>query len=339
MPSSQRVKWAKFRVSAVSLVAILILLTLVYLLTGGTLLSQKAMLYLYLPDGDGLERDAPVRVDGVDVGKVKAVELAGVHDPNREVRVTMEVERGRLAGIPANSEAEISSDSMIGDRFVDVTSHPAPATVRAGGEIRLKKSTDVMKAIDIRDLEKQLLQFDAVLQDLEAGRGPVGEFVQGRQMYTDLVKRSAEIEGALKAAVAATTTVGQALYQDRLYRQFLETVTRVDDTLSALQSGQGDAGRLLRDSAQYDELQQTLRGIRQSAADLRAAPMLRSDEAYAGWTRSLAALIRQVDDLNSDPAFNTSEAYDSLAGMAQELRESVRDFRTHPEKYLRMKVF
>jgi phospholipid/cholesterol/gamma-HCH transport system substrate-binding protein len=339
MPSPQRVNWAKLRVSAVSLVAMLILLTLVYLLTGGTLLSQKATLYLYLPDSSGLERDAPVRVDGVDVGKVKAVQLSGSHDPNREVRVIMEVERVRLASIPANSEAEISSDSLIGDRFVDVTSHPAPASVPPGGEIRVAESTDFMKAIDIRDLEKQLLQMDAVLQDLEAGRGPVGEFVQGRQMYDDLVRRSAEIERALKAAVSATTTVGQALYKDELYRKFLETATRVDDTLAGLQSGRGDAGRMLRDSAQYEELRKSLDGIRQSVADLRAGPMLRSDDAYAGWNRSVAALIQQVDDMNSNPAFNTSEAYDSLTGMAKELRDSVRDFRTHPEKYLRMKVF
>ena len=74
-------------------------------------------------------------------------------------------------------------------------------------------------------------------------------------------------------------------------------------------------------------------------ANLRTSPMLQSDDAYAGWNRSLAVLIRQVDDMNSNPALNTSETYDSLTGMAKELRDSVRDFRTHPEKYIRMKLF
>jgi phospholipid/cholesterol/gamma-HCH transport system substrate-binding protein len=339
MPSSERVNWAKFRVSAVSLVAMLILFTLFYLLTGGTFLTQKVTLYLYLPDSSGLERDAPVRVDGVDVGKVKSVQLSGAHDPNREVRVSMEIERDRLASIPTNSEAEISSDSMVGDRFVDVTSHAAPTAVPPGGEIRVKAPSEFMKAIDIVDLERQLREVDTVLQDLEQGRGPVGEFVQGRQMYTDLVKRSAEIERALRAAVSSTTSVGQALYKDELYRQFFDELTRVDGALAALQAGQGDAGRLLRDSAQYEELLDTIRGIHKSVADLRAGPMLQSSDAYRSWNRSLAALIQQVDDINSNPAFNTPEAYDSLTGAAQELRDSVRDFRTHPEKYLRMKLF
>ena len=334
MPSAQRVSWAKFRVSAVSLVALLILFTLFYLLTGGSLLSQQVPLYLYLPDGSGLERDAPVRVDGVDVGKVRAVRLSGSGDAMRTVQVVMEVDRSRLAGIPANSEAEISSDSIIGDAFVDVTSHPAPSSVPPGGEIRLKKPTELTKAIDILDLEKQVRNFDAVVQDLEAGRGPVGEFVRGRKMYDDLLKRTAEIERALRAAVAATTAVGKALYTDEMYRKISDSAARLDGDLAALQSG-----RLLRDPAQYEKLRTTLGGIRRSAAALHAGPMMQSDEAYAGWNRSLAALIQRVDDFSSTPGFNTPATYESLTGAARELRDSVREFRTHPEKFLRLKVF
>jgi hypothetical protein len=67
--------------------------------------------------------------------------------------------------------------------------------------------------------------------------------------------------------------------------------------------------------------------------------MMQQDDVYAGWNRSLAALIRQVDDFNSTPVFNTSVTYDNLSGAARELRDSMREFRTHPEKFLRIKVF
>ena len=49
MPSARRVNWARFRVSMVCLVASLILLTLFYLLTGGTLFQPKATLFMYRP--------------------------------------------------------------------------------------------------------------------------------------------------------------------------------------------------------------------------------------------------------------------------------------------------
>jgi phospholipid/cholesterol/gamma-HCH transport system substrate-binding protein len=335
MPSQQRVKWARFRVSAVSLVAMLILFTLFYLLTGGSLLSQRVPLYLYLSDGSGLERDAPVRVDGVDVGKVSAVRLSGSRDARRTVQVVMEVDRYRLAGIPTNSEAEISADTIIGDAFVDVTSRSAPASLLPGGEIRLKKPAESMKAIDILDLERQLRTFDALLQDLETGRGPVGDFVQGRKMYDDLVKRSAEIERALRAAVSATSAVGKALYSDEMYRRLSDSAARLDGALAAWQSGEGGAGRLLRDPAQYEKLRATLGDVRRSVAALHAGPMIQSADAYAGWNRGLAALTRQVDDINSTPAFTTSAPYESLSGAAREVRDWVRDFRTHPGKFLR----
>jgi phospholipid/cholesterol/gamma-HCH transport system substrate-binding protein len=339
MPSPQRVSWAKFRVSVVSSVAFLILLTLFYLLTGGTLLSQKETIYLYLPDGSGLEAEAPVRVDGIDVGKVKSVRLSGAGDPQREVVVTMEVERARLSSIPTNSEAELSSDSLIGDRFVDITSHPATTSLPPGGEIRLKPSTDLMKTIDIRDLEKQVVQVDAMLRDLEQGRGPVGEFVKGRQMYDSTVKRFTEIDDVLTAAVSVTTTMGNLLYKDEVYRKFFDAVVRIDDALARLQSGQGSAGHFLRDTTQYDEWQKAIIGIRKTVADLRATPWIQSDEQYVAWNRSLAALIAQVDEFNSNPAFITSEAYDRINGMARELAKSLRDFRAHPERFLRMKMF
>ena len=59
MPSVLQVRWAKFRVATVSTVALLILLVLAYLLTGGTLLEPKTHLYLYINDATGLARSRP----------------------------------------------------------------------------------------------------------------------------------------------------------------------------------------------------------------------------------------------------------------------------------------
>ena len=339
MPSQQRVNWARFRVTCVIMVAALILLTLFYLLTGGTLLSQKVPLYLFMPDGQGLEAEAPVRVDGVDVGQVRSVGLSGSSDHDRAVRVVMDIERARLSRIPANSEAEISSDSLIGDKFVDITSHPAPKPLEPGSEVKLKKTTDLMKAIDIRDLEKQLRQVDAVLQDLEAGRGDVGQFLKTRTVYDNLVKRIAEIEAAIRAAVAATTDVGRALYKDELYQGLLDEVANVDETLARLESGQGADGHFLRDSAQYQEWQSKIADFRKSSADLRAQPMMQSDDQYAAWNRNLDSMIQRVDDLNANPLLNRTDLYESMAGAALEMQKTVRDFREHPQKYLRLKIF
>ena len=69
MPSAARIRWAKFRVSVVSVVAVLILATLLFEMFGAVLLSPKTVIYLYIPDASGLSSESPVRVDGIDVGR------------------------------------------------------------------------------------------------------------------------------------------------------------------------------------------------------------------------------------------------------------------------------
>ena len=125
MPSARQVNWAKFRVLAVSVAALLILGTISYLLTGGSFLQPQTTLYLYLDDATGLAPGSPVRVDGIGVGKVAVVELSGSSKPDRVVRVSINVERARLTSITSDSTAQITSE-VLGDKFVDITSGVSP---------------------------------------------------------------------------------------------------------------------------------------------------------------------------------------------------------------------
>src|SRR5450631_719302 len=145
MPSPQQVNWAKFRSSAVILAGLLILGTLAYLLTGGTFLEAKTEIYLYLPDATGVSPGSPVRVDGIGVGKVRLVELSSSNEPNRVVKVTMTVGRDHLASITDDSTAETTSDTIIGDKFIDVTSGTAAQHLMPGGELKFKASGDLME--------------------------------------------------------------------------------------------------------------------------------------------------------------------------------------------------
>jgi ABC-type transporter Mla subunit MlaD len=77
MRSRQRVKWAQLRSFSVCLVALAILGVLLYLLTGGTMFTEKTALFLYVPDATGVGEGSPVRVNGILVGKVDSVALSG----------------------------------------------------------------------------------------------------------------------------------------------------------------------------------------------------------------------------------------------------------------------
>lgn len=337
MPSASRVNWAKFRVAAVCVVATTILATLAYLLTGGTLLQQKATIYLYIPDATGLIAGSPVRVDGIDVGKVDAVELSGSNQPNRVVRVAMRVERERLASMPADSFAQLSSDNLVGDKFVDITSGRSANRMAPNGELSHKEQSDFMKSLDLSQVAKQLRAVDAIVTDIEQGKSRLGQFIQGDEFYNDLRRRTTELQNGMRAIASTTSEMGQALYSDKLYRQVSEPLAALNQDLARLQSGQGAGGQLLRDSAQYDQLQAGARDLRKTIVDFRSSEILKSDQMYDEWCRGLASLIQNVEQMNANPMVATSETYDNLNGLAREMRDLVRNFRQNPGKFLRLK--
>lgn len=334
MPSVRRVRWAKIRVVAVTIAALAILSVLSYLLTGGSVFQPTDTIFLYVPDATGLAEGSLVRVDGIDVGKVGSVALAGGRDANRVVKLSLRVKDNRLASITADSTAEISSDTVIGDKYVDITSHRSPEHIRPWGEIHYLASPDVMKSLDLAQFEQQLRIVEATVSDIEAGRSPVGEFVQGEQMYRDLLKRVTQLSNALRKAVDTTGEIGQIVYSDELYRQVAKPLIDVDRSLARVQGNP-----LLRETAMYDDFQRTAKDLRKTIADMRGGALFRSDALYQDLNRSLAKTIAQVDELNAGPGFRSSEAYDSLAGWARETEAAVRDFRENPKKYLRLKVF
>lgn len=337
MPSARRVNWAKFRASAVCLVAILIFLTLAYLLTGGRLLQQKVKVYMFVRDATGLSVGSPVRVDGIGVGKVATLRLTGSSDPSRAVEVTMNVARADLVSIAVDSFAQLSTDTLIGDKFVDITSGRDPNHIGPDSEIRFKDHPELMKSLDLTDFEKQLRSVDATLTEIEQGQGLVGQFVKGEQVYDTLLQKIAEFQKEIRAIANVNTELGRALYSDEMYRQIRDPLVEFDQTLAKIQSGQGTAGEMFRDAAQYEQLRATARDLLHTVNDLRSQPMMTSDTEYAAWNRLMTSVIRSVDEVNANPLLNGSDVYENLNGMAKELGATVRDFREHPSKYLRLK--
>lgn len=323
----------------VSCVALLILAILIYLLTGSTLLHEQAHLYLYIPDATGISADSPVAVNGITVGTVASVQLSGSNAPNRTVKVVLDITRDRLDSISSDSYAQVASDSLVGDKLIQISSGSSGTPLKPGMEIPFQAQTDLMKNLDLTQFENELRSVDVMLTQIEQGKSAVGQFVLGEQMYEELKRRVGDIEQALHSAAQTSGAVGEALYTNKLYDQIRAPIVQVDQTLAQMQSGQGAAGQFLRDPAQYESFRKDIADLRKSIADLRGSDFLTHDQMYTDWNRTLANLIQQVDEMNANPMFNTTEMYDSVTGSVREMRDTMKDFRENPRKFLRLKVF
>jgi phospholipid/cholesterol/gamma-HCH transport system substrate-binding protein len=338
MPSARRVRFAEFRVAATAVAALAILLVLCYLLTGGgTLLTPKVTVYLYIPDATGLRVRSSVRVEGIEVGKVSRVELnearTGV-DPNRVIRLHLAIEEDHLASIPADSTAQLTPETLIGDKFVDIDSGVSPTHLVAGGEIAYKPEANLMKSLDLRQFLEQLRQFDANLREIEEGRNDLGRFILGEDEYNEALRLAVRIQGAVEGAAKTTAQIGAVVYSDQLYRDVATRLSEVDQTIQRFQSA-----TLLRDDAQFRQVRDSIAGIRESIAGLRQGSLIQSDDLYNTANQAVSSLVRQVDEFNAGPWFGSTLTYDNLNGMAREIGDTIKEFREDPKKFLWLKVF
>jgi phospholipid/cholesterol/gamma-HCH transport system substrate-binding protein len=306
---------------------------------GGVLLSPKTVIYLYIPDASGLSGESPVRVHRIDVGRVSNVELSGSKDPNRAVKVTLQFYRDRLRGVPADSVAQISSDTLIGDKFVDINGGTSPQTIPAEGEMIYKNQPELVRSLDLTQFTQQLRLVDETLTDIEEGRSQFGKFYQGTEFYNSLIRRLTDLQKGIAAAVSTTATVGSLLSSDKLYTQVSDNLEQIDRTIAQIQAGQGTGGQLLRSSAQYDQLLRQAQEFHHTLEEIGKSDLLQSDSMYNSVTQSLGTLIQRVDEFNHDPMMMNTVLYDNLNGSLKELRDSLNDFRLNPRKFMRLKLF
>ena len=82
MPSKEKVSLAQMKVGILALVALACIIVIVFLLTGNaSWFKTQVPLKMYTSDAAGLNPGSPVRINGIQAGSVKKVELSGEINP------------------------------------------------------------------------------------------------------------------------------------------------------------------------------------------------------------------------------------------------------------------
>ncbi len=339
MPSARQITWAKIRVFSVALAGSSILFVLIYLLTAGTLFEAKSLLYVYIPDAAGLSSDSVVRVNGVDVGKVDEIAWSGLIQSSRVVKLTLKIEGQFLQSIPADSFAQIESDTAAGDKYLAITRGQSAMAAGPGSEIGFRAQPDLLQTLDIQQFTDQLRAVDAQLSQVEQGQNPTGQLLLSDQLYNQVRKVIADFEHEIRGLESPQNPIGKMLYTDEGYRRFDNPLRQIGQVIAAIQSGQNQLGNLLEKETDYNQLITRLTNLRSSLEKMRSNNLLVSDEMYSQWNHSLTTLIESMDQFNESPVLSTSEMYDNLNGLANQLRGNIHDFRQDPQKFLRIKIF
>lgn len=354
MPSAKKVAWAQLRVGIVAVVAMIILAVLIFLITGSTsLFAPKANLYTYLKDSAALASGSNVRINGILAGRISKVELTGSSDPNRIVRVTLELEKSLLRQIPKNSKAAVAAENLLGSKYINIEKGTDPQPVEPEAELQSKDTSEFDEVLRssynlLTGLRGTLERIDRIVAVVERGDGSIGKLIYDTQLYDNLTKTAGEANRLVAQLNSGKGSISKLLYDDQLVNDMHGSMARFNTLLDDLQAGRGTAGKLLKDEALYRELRQTMAEFRKIAADLNAgkgtAGKLLKDPALHN---QLQATLKRVDVLFDK--INTGEGtlgqlvvnpqmYESLNGASRELNEFLKAFRANPKKYLSIKL-
>src|SRR3954453_4582949 len=121
MPAARKIGWAQLRVGLMALEALIVVAARVFVCSGSKrLFARTVTLYTYMDDAVGLTPSAPVRLNGILAGKVNRVELSGESNPQRVIRIVMDIDTNMLRNIPVDSVASLSAENVLGTKFITI---------------------------------------------------------------------------------------------------------------------------------------------------------------------------------------------------------------------------
>lgn len=354
-------KWAQLKVGLLAIAALSLLAFLIFLITSTKgLFVSRSDVYTFLDDSAAIAQGAPVRLNGIAVGRVSAVALSGSAEPNRVVRVTLQVNNDYLGAIPVDSQAAIAAENLLGTKYINIKKGRSGTPIKAGDEI---KSLDTREFDDVVQqgystlaaLDGIFKKLDGILDAVQVGKGTIGKLLVDDTLYrkvADLANEANKLAGTLNSE---TSTLGRLTHDDTLYNDLRGTLARVNKLADGLQQGEGTAGKLLKDPALYDDVRAGVADVRKVLGRVdaiaqgleqgqgTAGKLLKSDDLHNQLKASMGRVDTLLDKINSgqgtlgqlvvNPAL-----YQTLDSTAREINGLMKDFRANPKKFLRIKL-
>jgi phospholipid/cholesterol/gamma-HCH transport system substrate-binding protein len=361
MPSQQEVRWSQLKVGVIVLVSSVILVTLLFLMTSSSglgILARKLTVVTYFENSAGLKTGAAVELEGVTIGTVKTVTID--NSPERKltpVKVVMKLNEKFAANLKKDSKASLSTVGVLGDTVVDINSQFAVgAALQDGDELKTTETpslTDVVKASQgtIESLNVILAKMNVIVDNLQTGKGSVGQLINNPGLYNKADKTVDELLTLEKNLNAGRGSIGKLMTDDTLYNRLNNTAAKLENIANSLDAGKGTAGMLLKDDSMYKNLNSTLvhaNSILQQAEEGKGGLglMLKDPKFRQDLSNTLTQVNELVSGVNGGRGTlgklaTDDAAYTNINKLLTASTDLVTTIRADPKKYLtiHLKIF
>jgi len=335
MPRTRSHTWSELKIGVLSIAAIVITAVTVFLLTGGKgFFWQRYHLKSRFTNVAGLKPGSPVRLAGVDVGDVDAVDLYG-----DQVEVVFQVNKIYRDRITTASIARLGSVSLLGESAVDISPAGTGTPIPEWGYVPQGKAPAQLS--DITEQANQgVAELTGLIKDIRTGRGTVGKLMTDEQLYAELnrfvLSANALTSGiqqgrgtlgrlvtdpraaqALEASLqnlevmtrqlnAGEGSLGKLLHDDSFSRSLTSATTNLDTLVGKLNSSEGTAGKLINDPALFNQLTSLTQRLDQlitalNSGDGTAGRLLKDKQLYENMNGAVADIRTLIANINKDP--------------------------------------
>jgi len=355
MPSKEKVSLAQMKVGILAIVALACITIIVFLLTGNASWFKKQIpLHVYTSDAAGLNAGSPVRINGIQAGSVKKVELSGDTNPQRIIRVDFVVDEEMRKQIPSDSIASISSDNLLGStKFLQINKGTRSDFIQPNATVKSADTRQfdalIQQGYNVLDsLQVILGKVQDIVGQVEVGKGTIGKLLVDETLYTSLQATVNQVQLLTTNLNSKHGTIGHLINDDALYGQVQSVVNKIDQLTADLQQGKGTAGMLLKDPKIANDLDHSLEQVNTMLAKVNSGQgtigqLVSSDKTARELNAALDRINVTLDKVNSGQGtigqlLVNPQLYESLNGTTRELHDLLRDFRANPKKFLSIKL-
>jgi phospholipid/cholesterol/gamma-HCH transport system substrate-binding protein len=343
MPRTRSLAWSELKIGIITVVAIVMAATLIFLLSGeGGFFWQRYGVKTVFDNVAGLKPGAPVRVAGVEVGSVTGIAFSG-----ERVEVTMEVQEQNRTRITTESRATLGSVSLLGEGAVDITPSSQGTPIPEWGFIPSAPAPGSIAEATTRVTEG-LEEATKLLRDLRNGRGTVGQLFTNDSLYRELERFVASAEQVTDSISRGRGTLGRLNTDPALYNELQGSAKNLNAMIANIRSGEGSIGKLLNDPAMANSLTattQNLEGItgRLNRGEGTAGKLVTDTQLYD----RLNSVANRIDVLTTrlnagegtaGQLLHDKQLYENMTKAVAEMRELFAQIRQDPKKYLNVKV-
>lgn len=343
MPRTRSLAWSELKIGVLTVGAVTIAAVLIFSLTGTKGFAwQRYSLKTKFTNVAGLASGSPVRIAGVEVGTVTAVELSG-----EDVDVTFQVNEKNRPLITDKSVAKLGSVSLLGQSAVDITPNAGGTPIPEWGYVPQGKPVAALS--DMTDSASQgITELTAMLHDIRGGKGTVGKLMTDEALYTQLNAFIASASALTDGIKQGKGSVGKLLNDPATANALEASLKNVETLTKALANGEGSLGKLLKDDALSTSLTSATSNLDSLIAKLNSgegtAGKLMTDPALFNklnaMTDKLDALVTTLNngEGTAGQLLKDKQLYENMNGAVGDLRALVADIRKDPRKFLNIKV-